>query len=396
MLGTHIDLTEQKELEAQFVQAQKLESIGRLAGGIAHDFNNLLSIINGYSELALERLPADHAGRKEIREVRNAGERAAALTRQLLAFSRKQVLQPQVLQLDAVLRSLEPMLRRLVGEGVELALVTHRRSGRVHADPGQLEQVVMNLAVNARDAMPEGGRMTIETIDVELDAEYAARHSDVLPGHFVMLAVTDTGIGMTKETAAHIFEPFFTTKERGKGTGLGLATVFGIVRQSGGHIWVYSEPGCGTTFKVYFPRTELVGSASGARPLPQRDLTGVETILLVEDDVQVRTLAGTILRRNGYNVLEAQTPGDAILVEEEYAGTIHLLLTDVIMPRMNGKQLAERVLRSRPRTRVLYMSGYTDNAIVHHGVLDAGTAFLPKPLTPDSLLRRVRETLDAN
>jgi signal transduction histidine kinase len=387
-------VAERERAEERLRQSQKMEAIGKLAGGVAHDFNNMLSVILGYTELALNGLDPDEPMHADLREIKHAGERARDLTRQLLAFSRKQVLSPRVLQLDAVLRNLEQMLRRLLGEGIELALVVHRKSGKIHADPSQIEQVVMNLVVNARDAMPSGGKLIIETSDVELDGNYAAQHPDVVPGSYVMLAVTDTGIGMTKDTQAHIFEPFFTTKEHGKGTGLGLATVFGIVRQSGGHIWLYSEPGRGSTFKVYFPRTLLPEEGGTAKLTPARNLDGVETILIVEDDAQVRALASTVLRRSGYNVLEAESAGDAILIVEEYPARIHLLLTDVVMPRMNGKQLAERLLRLRTDLLVLYMSGYTDNAIVHHGVLDAGAAYLQKPLTPDSLLRRVRDLLD--
>jgi PAS domain S-box-containing protein len=393
--GVLEDITERKLLEEQLRQAQKMEAVGRLAGGIAHDFNNLLTIISGYSDLLLDSSSLSDRQHAHVEEIKKAGLRAAALTRQLLAFSRRQVLAPQVLDLNGVVANMDKMLRRLIGEDVELAAILGEDLGKVKADPGQIEQVIMNLAVNARDAMPQGGKLTIETANVELDSTYARLHTSVNPGPYVMLAVSDTGTGMDAPTQAHIFEPFFTTKDKGKGTGLGLATVYGIVKQSGGNIWVYSEPGRGATFKIYLPRVQQPAREAGAGRAAAGSAQGHETILLVEDEPALRGMVRSVLESKGYKVLEARHGEDALIVSEQHRGAINLLLTDVVMPGMSGRELAEHLVHAHREMRVLYMSGYTDDAIVHHGVLGSDMAFLQKPFTPDGVARKVREVLDA-
>lgn len=387
------EITERKSLEAQLLQAQKMEAVGRLAGGVAHDFNNLLTVIAGFGELLSESLDRDSPLREYSEEIKKAAERASHLTRQLLAFGRRQILQPQVLDLNTVVADVDKMLRRLIGEDIQLRTVQSPGLGRVMADPMQIQQILLNLAVNSRDAMPKGGKLTIETANVKLDDAYARGHINVTPGPYVMLAVSDTGTGMDAETQAHIFEPFFTTKEKGKGTGLGLATVYGIVKQSGGNIYVYSEPGLGTTFKIYLPRVEeIVPPPTAIKPkeaLPETQ----KTILLVEDEAGVRTLARKVMESKGFKVLEATHGEQALNILEDHEGPIHLLLTDVVMPRMSGRELAERLGDKHPEVKVLFMSGYTDEAIVNHGVLQSGIAFIPKPFTPDALVRKVHEIL---
>jgi len=387
------DITEHRQLENQLRQAQKMEAIGRLAGGVAHDFNNLLTAIFGYADLLREELPEGSSAHQDTEEIRKAAQRAAALTRQLLAFSRQQVLEPVVVNLNDLVEEFDKMLRRLIGEDVELRIVLAPELGNVRADPGQLQQVLMNLVVNARDAMPTGGKLLIETRNADLTEEYAELHPPAIPGSFVMLAVSDTGIGMDADTRTRIFEPFFTTKEKGRGTGLGLSTVYGIVKQSGGYIWVYSEPGHGTTFKVYLPRVDAP-ALPVSQPRETRTLAGTETILLAEDDEMLRPLAKGLLGRLGYTVLEAANAEEALGAAARHHGLIHLLVADVVMPGASGRELARRLAESRPDTKVLYVSGYTDDAIVRHGMLEPGLAFLQKPFSPDTLARKVREVLD--
>ncbi|MBF8259935.1 MAG: PAS domain S-box-containing protein, partial [Actinobacteria bacterium] len=391
------DVTDVRRMEEQLRQSQKMEAVGRLAGGVAHDFNNLLTAISGYSDLLLHRLPDYSTLRRDVEEIRKAGDRAAALTRQLLAFSRRQVLQPKVLDLNTVVTNMGQMLRRLIGEDIELSTDLSPSLSRVKADPGQIEQVIVNLAVNARDAMPDGGRITIATADADLSPAYAAAHPGVRPGPHVLLSVADTGHGMSDETQAHLFEPFFTTKERGKGTGLGLATVYGIVQQSGGHLRVHSAADRGSAFLIYLPRVETseVDAQTADRSLLSYPSPGTETILLAEDEEVVRRLAREILSGNGYKVLEAGNGREALLLSEAHRGEIHLLLTDVVMPKMSGRELTERIRLQRPDLRILYMSGYTDDAILRHGVLEDGIPFLQKPFTPEELTRKVREVLDS-
>jgi two-component system cell cycle sensor histidine kinase/response regulator CckA len=393
-LAIQRDVTARKQLEEQFRQAQKMEAVGRLAGGVAHDFNNLLTIINGYAQLFLEDMDSSDPQYTRIGEILKAGERAAGLTRQLLAFSRRQVLEPKVLNLNNVVEGMRKMLQRLIGEDIELRSILDPTLSQTKVDPGQIEQIIMNLAVNARDAMPEGGTFILHTYNADLDETYASTHAGVVPRAYVALAVSDSGIGMDRETQAHIFEPFFTTKEQGKGTGLGLATVYGIVKQSGGHISVYSEPGKGTAFKIYLPRVEGTAAASGPTAECRPTLTGTETILLVEDDAGVQKLAADILESNGYHLLVASDPEEAAQVCDHYQKPIHLLLTDVVMPKSSGRQLAEHLTFSHPKLKVLYMSGYTNDTVVHQGILEEGKHFLQKPFTPESLLRKVREVLD--
>jgi PAS domain S-box-containing protein len=421
--GLTVDLTERKraeealrQAEDQLRQAQKMDAVGKLAGGIAHDFNNLLMVIRGDGELILRRFPADDPLRQNAEAICEAADQAATLTRQLLAFSRKQVIAPAVVDLNAVVVGMRKMLRRLIGETIDLVTLTAPDLGRVTADPGQLEQMILNLAVNARDAMPDGGRLTIRTSNTEVDAE-TARHRGVKSGPYVVLEVSDTGTGMDAETQSHLFEPFFTTKEQDKGTGLGLSTVYGIVNQSGGHIGVDSALGQGTTLRVYLARTGEVAPrlapAASAPPLEatagpgRREVTSVaagrdgtttapsrETVLLVEDAKRVREVVREILEMNGYAVLEARHGAEAVKISGRYPGPIHLLVTDVVMPQMSGRELAQRLAPLRPDMRILYMSGYTDDDIVRHGVLEAGMAFISKPFTPDALAAKLREVLD--
>ena len=382
-----------RQSEKQLRHAQKMEAVGRLAGGVAHDFNNVLSVILSYAELILADLKANDPLRADIEEVRKAATRAAGLTHQLLVFSRQQIVEPKVINLREVLAGLDKLLQRILGEDVELLMISPKDIGRVKVDPTYIEQVILNLVVNARDAMPTGGKLTIETKNVVLDDEYAQCHLPAKVGAYVMIAVTDTGIGIDREIQSRIFEPFFTTKEMGKGTGLGLSIVFGIVHQCGGNVWVYSEPGVGTTFKVYLPRVDAELEVLKSQSIPA-SLRGTETILVVEDEEQVRTIVLSILRRQGYRLIAARNAGEALLLCEAHPHTIDLLLTDVVMPQMSGPELAKRLTATRPGMKVLCMSGYTDDSIVRHGVLQTGMAFVQKPITPATLATKVREILD--
>ena len=389
------DITESKRLKEQLLQAQKMEVVGRLAGGVAHDFNNLLTAINGYSELVLNFMEQDNPLRQDVAEIRKAGDRAASLTRQLLAFSRKQVLQPKVLDLNQVMDNMGKMLERLIGSDIDLVINLDPHLGRVMADPGQIEQVVLNLAINARDAMPQGGRLTIETANVELEESYSRRHMDLQPGLYVLVKVSDTGCGMDPETRSRIFEPFFTTKEMGKGTGLGLSTVYGIIKQSGGHIAVHSKPGKGAAFKIYLPRIDDAMEPDSLASQSPEDYGGQETILLVEDEDGVRQLLSTVLKRQGFKVLEARHGADALDLSTQHEGPIHLVLTDVVMPEMGGLELAQRLQPSHPGAKVLYMSGYSENANLHQHLAGQEIYYMQKPFEAIGLLQRVRQLLDA-
>ena len=385
------NITERRRLESQLRQSQKMEAVGRLAGGIAHDFNNALGVIQGYTELLMRQ--ASEAQRGKLEQILKAAQHATGLTRQLLAFSRKQIVDAKVLDLNALLSDLEKMLGRVIGEDIHLAIVPGADLGQVKADPGQLEQVVMNLCVNARDAMPDGGPLRIETANADLDAGDAARNEIMAPGRYVMLAVSDAGCGMPKEILSKIFEPFFTTKEPGKGTGLGLATVYGIVKQAGGYVWVYSEVGRGTTFKIYLPRIDEPGAAPEVQEVLMQSMEGSETILLVEDEGSLRAIAREILEVYGYRVIEAAGADEAIEMAHRHPEPIDLIVTDVVMPGMNGRALAESLVATRPELRVLYMSGYTDDVIAHRGVLESGALLLEKPFTVQAFLARVRMAL---
>jgi signal transduction histidine kinase/ActR/RegA family two-component response regulator len=384
---------ERSRLEQQFRQAQKMEAVGRLAGGVAHDFNNLLTVITGYAELLLGGGDLETAQRTALREIQRAAERGGALTHQLLAFSRGQPFTPRTVQLNTLIVHMEKMLSRLIGEDVELITVAAAEPATVRTDPGQLEQVVMNMVVNARDAMPGGGKLIVETANAQVDQTYAGPSVDLKPGAYVVLAISDTGMGMDPGTITHLFEPFFTTKAPGKGTGLGLATAYGIVKQSGGAISVYSELGQGTTVKIYLPSAEAKAAADAAEQAPAAALRGSETILVLEDEARVRKLICEVLAGRGYQVLEAVRGEEAIRMAAEHQGRIHLLLTDVVMPEMSGPQALEQIRARHPNMKVLFMSGYTDEAMVHHGILDSGAPFLQKPFLPETLARKVREVL---
>ncbi len=395
MLGVATEITERKLLEEQLLQSQKMEAVGQLAGGVAHDFNNILTAIVGYSDLLAAELGDNAQQREDIEEIRKAARRAAALTRQLLSFSRKQVLEPRIVDVNGVVLNLDKMLRSLMSENIELETQLAEDLDAARVDPNQLEQVIMNLAINARDAMPDGGTVTIETANATLGEDYAAKHVSVIPGVYVMLAVTDTGCGMTEATKARIFEPFFTTKPAGRGTGLGLSTVYGIVKQSGGNIWLYSEPNKGTTFKIYLPAVDALPEDIGKAAPVEAERQGSGTVLVVEDDEQLRRLTHRALAAQGYEVLEADRGRSALDAARRHEGPIDLLVTDLVMPDTNGPKLAETLRAARPGLRVLFMSGYPEGAIVHHGMLEAGVAYLAKPFTTEAITRKVREVLEA-
>jgi PAS domain S-box len=402
-IGSYQDISERKKAEQQMLslqeqlrQSQKMEAIGRLAGGVAHDFNNLLTVISIQSQLSVLGLREGDPLRENLQEIEKAADRAADLTRQLLAFSRHQILEMKVLNLNFIVSDLEKMLHRIIGEDLELASILADDLGMVKVDPGQMEQVIVNLAVNAKDAMPQGGQLTIETTNVELDGGYTRTHMGVVPGAYVMLSITDTGVGMTREIKEQIFDPFFTTKEKGKGTGLGLSTVYGIVKQSGGDIYVYSEPNQGTAFKIYFPRVFEPGEEWAKKEAVGEISRGEETILVVEDDGMVRKLAINILRMQGYTVLEAEAGGEALLMCEQYKDPIDLILTDIVMPHMGGPELIERLKQVRKDFKALFMTGYTDETIVQQGILEKGIELINKPFTIQKLSRKVREVLDKN
>jgi signal transduction histidine kinase len=382
-------------LQAQLQQSQKMEAIGRLAGGIAHDFNNLLTVISVQSQFALRGLWEGDPLKEKLKDIEQAAGRAENLTRQLLAFSRRQILEIKVVNLNHILKDMEKMLRRVIGEDIELKVELADDLGMVKVDPVQMEQVILNLVVNAKDAMPQGGKLSFETANAELDEEYFFRsHAGMIPGSYVILSITDTGVGMTKEVREHIFEPFFTTKEKGKGTGLGLSTVYGIVKQSGGYIYAYGEPNKGTTFKIYLPQVFEPAKELAKEVTSEEIPRGNETILVVEDDPMVRRLAVDILRGQGYTVLEAEAGGDALLISEQYKEPIHLILTDVVMPHMSGAQLIERLKQVRKDFTVLYMTGHTDEAIIQQGILEKGINLIHKPFTLGKLGRKVRKVLD--
>jgi PAS domain S-box-containing protein len=395
LLGVALDVTESRRLHEQLNQSSRLESLGRLAGGVAHDFNNLLTIIQSYAELVQETLSDEHAARAYVQHIARAAEQASNLTSQMLAFARRRIISPQVIDLNELVRETEALLQHLLPENITLQTVLKPDLWRVSADPTQIEQVILNLAINARDAMPDGGMLTIETANVMLDESYAARHAEVQTGEYVLLVVSDTGIGMDERTLGHLFEPFFTTKEVGKGTGLGLSTCYGIVKQAGGSIWVYSEPGKGTTFKVYLPRTHDLPVAPPEQTKEKTLRGGEETVLIVEDNDAVREVAVLALQKRGYRVLQAASGEEALALAEQLQEPIHLLLTDVVMPGMSGAVLAVRMRERYPNLKVLYSSGYTENVIMHHGVLEENIAFLSKPYRPAELVQRVREVLDA-